>query len=337
MRVDPNDGENSVLLSVIVPVYNVQKYLNVFFDCLQRQKVEATEYIFVDDGSSDRSGSIIDEFEKNKGYRIFHRDNAGVAAARNIGVKEARGKYVCFLDPDDIISDNYLDNMLHAAMQNSADVVISNWAKVRGKSVTPRLIFSAKAPQIITKEYVFEQILTDDYILGSLWAKLFSKDLFIDNRFPDQRTCSDFIPCIKALSRAKTIVYEPESYYYYTSARDTSLQNTQSPKDVRDSVFIHHELSAFVHKEFPELSNLANLDVAFAQVQACVHICRSNKIKDKKALFNFYKKDLSHHLGLMCQSRVRFSDKILFLLAVLGFWPMSVALYIRSVIHRARR
>lgn len=92
-----------MLLSIIIPVYNVEKYIKMCLDSLLRQKTTDIEFICIDDGSTDDSGIICEQYaKKDKRFRIFHKKNEGVSSARNLGLKMAKGEYIAWVDPDDI-------------------------------------------------------------------------------------------------------------------------------------------------------------------------------------------------------------------------------------------
>lgn len=101
------------LISVIVPVYNVERYLNQCIDSILAQTYKDFELILVDDGSKDKSGEICDEYvKKDSRIRVFHKKNGGVSSARNYGIDNAQGTYICFVDSDDWVDETYLEDML---------------------------------------------------------------------------------------------------------------------------------------------------------------------------------------------------------------------------------
>ena len=112
------------LLSVIVPVYNVEKFINDCIDSILGQSYKNIELILVDDGSKDRSKEICDQYSKRYGnIKVIHKKNAGVSCARNLGLEKSKGKYISFVDPDDIIEKNFLEDMLQTLCENRVDVV----------------------------------------------------------------------------------------------------------------------------------------------------------------------------------------------------------------------
>lgn len=99
-----------MLISIIIPIYNVEKYLIECLESLSRQKTSQIEFICVDDGSTDKSGIICDEFAKrDKRFKVIHKKNGGVSSARNVGMENAIGKYIAWVDPDDYITLNWYE------------------------------------------------------------------------------------------------------------------------------------------------------------------------------------------------------------------------------------
>ena len=116
--------DNQALISVIIPVYNVEEYLRECIDSVLNQTFSDFEVILVNDGSTDSSGEICDEYvEKDERVTVIHQKNGGLSVARNIGLSEANGKYVYFLDSDDYISENALATLLNIAENDSSDIV----------------------------------------------------------------------------------------------------------------------------------------------------------------------------------------------------------------------
>jgi glycosyltransferase involved in cell wall biosynthesis len=330
-------GTESIFISVIIPIFNVESYLPRLIASLKKQMVNGVEYIFVNDGSSDNSAAILKQHAHNKQFVVISQANSGVAAARNNGLNVARGQYICFIDPDDNISDNYMQELSKAAISTSCDVIVTDWVKVNGTDIKRNIVRPVTSPISLDQEEIFREILSSDKILCSLWAKLFSKALFENNLFPLQRTCSDFIPCFTALYKANEIVYIPSVGYLYTADRASSLQNSQNSRDVSDSVTVHQELSDLICSEFPNLSELASLDLSKAKVQACIHIYKSSRINNKQQLFEHYRKNLGKDIRKFWMDKSPLSSKILSTAVAMGYLPTAAIFTTKSVVNRLCR
>ena len=119
--------QSGPLISIIVPVYNVDAYLKQCVDSILNQKYENFELLLIDDGSTDKSGEICDVYEqRDKRVRVFHKKNGGVSSARNVGLDNAQGDWIAFVDSDDIVTPDYLFDLYDSLKENDIDLVIQN-------------------------------------------------------------------------------------------------------------------------------------------------------------------------------------------------------------------
>ncbi len=328
--------ESKVLISVIIPVYNVRTFLPELFENLKGQNLTHTEVLFIDDGSADGSSEELDRLAKGTDFIVIHQENSGVAAARNHALDIAHGEYLCFIDPDDRISINYLQVLKQVAHDNHPDLIITDWRKVVNGVQQPLYLAPIDFPQFPTTQLVLTEILSSGRIIGSLWAKLFSAKLFQDNRFPIQRTSSDYASVLSAICKAHHICYAPGIFYAYTADRATSLQNNQKPQDIRDSAQVHEKTAQLIRKEYPALANLLRIDLLNSAQQACIHICRSRAIKsdERKALFRHYRKPIMHDLIYLMKRSGSLKYKMIMLCIAVGYYPTYFMLHISAAKQR---
>lgn len=283
-------------VSVIIPIYNVESYLQNLINTLSEQVSSWIEFILIDDGSSDNSLEILEKIPNNCHFRIVEQSNQGVAAARNHGLTIAQGEYVCFIDPDDTINDHYFEELYTTAVESRSDLVLCNWAAKNQQHLTVHNLKKMKNPMNVQPSIVFSHMLGSVGILtGALWGKLFKKSLFCNNTFPNQKTNSDYVACFTAVGLAKRIAYCYSATYYYTVDRSTSLQHSQSISDLEYLVSTRNELVSFVVHHFPEHYDLALSCYIKVILEACSRIIESKKITDKKTAFNIFRKKLFLH------------------------------------------
>ena len=128
------------MLSVIVPVFQVEQYLEQAINCLLKQNTDDMEIILIDDGSTDKSGEICDCFSAQYTFiKVLHQKNSGVSSARNKGLKIAKGEYVAFLDPDDFIDEGYYSKMLACLEKNGSDIVFSKYKRFYENGYTEKI------------------------------------------------------------------------------------------------------------------------------------------------------------------------------------------------------
>lgn len=185
------------LISVIVPVYNVEKYLSRCINSILKQTYRSIEIILVDDGSKDQSGNICDTYARNAGnIRVIHKENAGLGFARNSGLDISSGKYIVFVDSDDYLEEDMISNLYSSLVSNGADACIGGFKRVFSDKVeVHKNEFSGRVfheKEIL--EYILPRMLGklpdgSDYLEMSVWKVLFSADIIkkYSLRFPSER------------------------------------------------------------------------------------------------------------------------------------------------------
>ena len=170
-------------VSVIVPVYNVEKYLKQCLDSIVDQTLEDLEIVLVDDGSVDSSGTICDEYaKKDSRIEVIHKANGGLSDARNVGISKAKGRYIGFVDSDDYIKEDMYEILLNLIKKYDADVSICNLYDV----IDGNECIRNKENGI--REYsrldILKEVLLDKNIQSYAWNKLYEKELFDEIKYP---------------------------------------------------------------------------------------------------------------------------------------------------------
>ena len=213
-------------VSVVIPVYNVEKYLRECINSVLKQTYENIEIILIDDGSTDSSGQICDEFNSNSKVKIVHKKNAGLGFARNSGIEIATGKYIMFLDSDDYIKDDMVEIMLREITNKNADFCKSGFIKINDNR-----------SELFTRNYNYCFFENNDLknkmfplMLGSLPDKrdsiemcatstLYKLNVILNNniRFPSERELisEDLIFNMEFVEKAKSGLIIPYCGYYY--------------------------------------------------------------------------------------------------------------------------
>lgn len=211
-------------VSVIVPVYNVEKYIDRCISSILRQTYENIELILVDDGSPDKCGDICDEYATyDSRIQVIHRQNGGLSAARNSGLEVATGDYVLFVDSDDYIHPNMIERLYSVASMKKAEVVICDYAMVyeNGDIEMPQ-----ESGQIIdiTEDNRLEYMLGKTKIMFTVaWNKLFKRTSVQKFRFPEGKIHEDEFLIYKILHSTEDICYLREVLYYYFQREDSII------------------------------------------------------------------------------------------------------------------
>lgn len=218
------------LVSVIVPVYNVEKYVGKCLNSLCKQTYENIEIIVVDDGSPDNSDKIINSYKmKDERIRFIKRKNGGLGAARNTGIRESKGEYICFVDSDDWVAPDYVECFLRAAFEDKSDVVISNISYVfEDGTRKPRTPEITEHEVVNNREALAREFIGEQYKFHAP-NKCCKRDILINNEiwFPEDRLYEDVFTTYKILLASKTVSLIPDFTYYYLQSRTGSIMNTK--------------------------------------------------------------------------------------------------------------
>ena len=210
-------------ISVIVPVYNVEPYLRRCVDSILAQTYRNLEVLLVDDGSTDHSGAICDEYARQDArVVVIHQKNQGQAIARNRAIEIAHGKYFAFADADDFMDRRMLEIMLQDMLTVDAEVSVVGFQAFQNEE---QLKFvDAKEPvQILSKEDAIRSILLTEQIGDFLWNKLYKRELFCAIRFPEGRVMEDLGTTYRLLECCEKIAYRPSPLYFYYQREDSTL------------------------------------------------------------------------------------------------------------------
>lgn len=209
------------LISIIVPVYNVEKYLNKCLDSLVNQTYKNIEIIVVDDGSTDSSGKIADDYSnKYENVKVIHTVNCGLSAARNIGLDNASGEFIAFVDSDDWVDSNTFEAVYQMISSNNYD--LSAFAMLLEYDTETEQHISEHDANISNQKELFRLILDTDYVCGFACNKLFKASLIGDLRFDESLlSCEDIVFCSKYAMNCKNAIYTTAQFYHYRQRNDS--------------------------------------------------------------------------------------------------------------------
>ena len=217
---------NDLKVSIIVPVYNTEKYLRQCIDSILAQTYTDLEIILVDDGSLDSSGAICDEYAaKDSRVRVFHIENGGVSNARNYALDRATGEYVMFVDADDLVKPEYVDRMTNAAINMSAELAVCRF--MHGGRYTLNDFYAIRNAEKVNikKINLSDYRWTGNYAHHEVWCSIFDADLIRDLRFSTQLYIGeDTVFFAQVLKKAGSILFVDEQLYYYRY-NESSLMN----------------------------------------------------------------------------------------------------------------
>lgn len=227
--------DKNIKLSIIVPVYNVEEYLNRCIDSLLKQTLKEIEIILVDDGSTDSSPQICDEYEKNNSnIKVLHLENGGPARARNKGIEIATGEYIGFADSDDYCHPEQFEKLYQNAKDNNSDIAMCSFFVDSVKGLEPIII--PFQPLYNSNEEIKNKVIRcfyGEYVhgLNSLWIKIFRRSLLNDNNIRMDETlrrAEDKWFIFEALKVSDVFSYIKENLYYYYQNESSIMHNSQN-------------------------------------------------------------------------------------------------------------
>lgn len=209
------------LISVIVPVYKVEEYIQECIESVLDQTLADFQLILVDDGSPDSCGEICEMYAtRDARVYVIHKENGGLSDARNVGLEKASGEYVFFLDSDDALAPNALKILYEVACREKADIV-------QGQFTNDKMQLEQKIGQpmtVLSSEQALSSLLLMDEVQVMAWAKLYSRKLFKEIRYPVGKINEDNFTTYKLVCKAEKVALLPDLIYYYR-INPTSIMN----------------------------------------------------------------------------------------------------------------
>ena len=207
-------------LMIIVPVYNAEDYLK---DCIDSLLTQNTKYsykiVFVDDGSTDRSNVILDDYVENEKVEIIHKQNSGIAGARNTALKNICGRYIMFVDSDDLLADNAVESLMNVALSNNADIV-------EGAHIE------------FTRDKLVGNEQKNSQISGYPWGKVICSDKMINLCFPEGYQYEDTIISTLLIPSCKIVCTIPNTIYYYRKNEKSVTAKLYEKKEAIDTLYM---------------------------------------------------------------------------------------------------
>ncbi|WP_243009253.1 glycosyltransferase [Clostridium sp. AM58-1XD] len=282
------------LVSVIVPVYKVENYLERCVHSIQNQTYKHLEIILVDDGSPDNCGKICDEFAENdKRIRVIHKINGGLSEARNFGIDVAEGKYIVFVDSDDWIDPDMIELLLRIREMHNADIVECSYRNVYKDKIIEETYCRG---EIVIGDSVFalKGMLDWKYFKPVAWNKLYKREVLGDIRYPKGKLHEDEFTTYKYFYNAKKMAYVDVSKYNYDRTREDSITGKKFQASNLDACWAFRErVDFFENHNINQLQEKMN-NIYCWYVAESIYKCYCYDIKDKKVdeLLSQIKRDI---------------------------------------------
>ena len=277
------------IISIIVPIYNVGKYLPRCIESILNQTFNNFELILVNDGSTDNSGVICDDYaKKDTRIKIVHKSNGGVSSARNAGLYVAKGEYIGFVDPDDYIDKNMYEKLYRLCVDNNSDIAICRFnreinGKIQNKESTEEIIE-------LNNMEAMNELFKGNLYRFSLCNKLFSKKCFNDVLFPEERIHEDLSTTYKLFDNSKKTVYINYCGYIYVRRENSILTSTYNEKRLQ-AFIAWDEIIEFIDKNYYEIIEQVIATFTYWCVDNILYILNQvNNSKKKNNYLNIIQK-----------------------------------------------
>ena len=271
------------LLSVVVPVYNVEKYLDRCIKSIINQTYKNLEIILVDDGSVDASGKICDKYaEKDKRIKVIHKENEGLSEARNTGIKLSKGDYITFVDSDDYIDERMYEILINDLEKYDVDIASCDYLRIVDYSKKAKI---SSEVLIYSKEEAIIKLLRNEEYKDYAWNKIYKKELFDGVLYPKGRVQEDVATTYKLILNANSVSYNKSKLYFYLK-RKGSILDTWNIKNELDLYTNALERYQFIEQKMGNLldNNKYFLIVTCDLFDKCYHFLDEDKLSKIKSI-----------------------------------------------------
>lgn len=267
-----------VLISVVIPVYNVEKFLPKCINCVLKQTYKNLQIILVDDGSTDGCPQLCDRFEQQDNrIEVIHKKNGGLSDARNVGIQHAKGSYLALIDSDDCVSLDYIEYLYNLLSSTDSDLSICQLKKIDENDVCYEdNINHINKNYYIDTTYSAMRYLVKEHLIGvEACGKLYKTILFQNIKYPYGRYHEDVFTTYLIIDKCHKVSIGKEKKYYYRQRRNSIMNQSFSTKHL-DAVIGNIKRCNFINKKYPDLLDFAKADVIYAANSCCLRIASSN-------------------------------------------------------------
>lgn len=305
------------LISVIVPAYNVEKFIGKCIDSILRQSFKDFEVLLIDDGAKDSTPEICDACaKKDSRIKVYHKENGGLSDARNYGIDRMQGKYVTFIDSDDYVDSGYFE-YLYGLITQEEDIQIAICGKKSVREDENASPDPETFHEIITDERAVQKMLCGHGSGHSAWGKLYSADLWKTVRYPKGKIYEDYATTYRVMALVDKAAWGNAAMYFYVQHIESIMHQKCSRRSL-SLVDIADEETEFIVKKWPALKQEALARKVTSELK-----CLQNILNAKNEEFDDYKQkiveDVRRHKGeLLASKKVALKTKIKIIALLLG-------------------
>lgn len=263
-------------VSIVVPVYNVENYLEKCVKSIMSQSYKNIEIILVDDGSTDQSGEICEKLKRiDSRVIVLHKENGGQSEARNMGIDYSKGEWITFIDSDDYVSEDYIQYLMDLNGKLDTDISIASFTYITNNK---RIDHSTgEEIKMKTQEAMRRMLLDDGFDMGP-WAKMYRTAFFKKIHFPEGKLYEDSLTTYEIFAEARSVSFGSKSVYYYVNRSNSTVNGVFNEKKF-DLIEMNKKTELFIKNKFPEIAPEAHRRVIWAYFSTLNQVIMSRNLE----------------------------------------------------------
>lgn len=317
------------LISVIIPIYNVENYLERCIKSVINQTYKNFELILVNDGSQDRSGKICEEYaKKDSRIIVIHKKNGGLSDARNKGIDICKGDFITFIDSDDYVEKQYLEILYNAIKRENANISICSYRSIyeNGRVLKQRENFK----KVLTAKETFEEILYQKNFNVSAWAKMYEKKIFTNIRYPKGKIFEDAFTTYKLIAKADKVSVDLQIQYNYMIRNNSILTSSFNEKKLM-LIDAYKEMGIFILSKYPDLIYAVKRSQVYANISTLRQmIYAENRLVEKEKKIKKFIRKNKRYILFNNKSSVRDKIAVILISISIRLFKESWTIYCRK-------
>lgn len=325
---------NDDLISIIVPIYNVERYIKQCINSIVRQSYKNIEVILIDDGSKDNSGIICDYYStKYKQVKVIHKENEGVSVARNIGIELSIGKYITFIDADDFVEPTYVESLYKQCVDKNADLSICGAIDIDDKNKIIKT--SIEYSKLVDVQEAIKELLNEKYYSSVVWAKMYRRDLFKNIKFnKDIKIAEDLDVLYRVIDRCNLINIDTSKKLYYYRNRENSATTANYNNDWNNEIKICEDIISFIKNKYPDILYFAIKRYIRINV-TCINKIMKNNLNKKEELIELQNNIKKYKKNYLKNNNISIKNKIKYLV-VIQKYPILRIIYLSNKMKKSK-
>ncbi len=312
------------LVSIIIPAYNIEKYILDCLKCIQNQTYKEIEVVIVDDGSTDNTGTICDNFcKKDKRFSVIHQSNHGQAYARNIARHYIHGDYLTYIDGDDVVHPEMVQCLVYIQKQTKADVVQGVYVSFNDKTYNRKILpilnrsieYNKNHIEVYSPQEALNEFLYAKKFLNGPCGKLIKSDLMMDLEFPVNRGYEDAAIMYRLYGKSSRLVYVSSAIYFYRQ-RDSSTMHLPFNQKKLDRLSNAEELKEYIIKNFPDNTKALNYRYCMSMLQVLMWLPFDDEYREVRK--NTYNNLKSRRIKVITDQKAPFKLKCMLIFSYFG-------------------